>query len=1127
MTSVPVIPEAYSHVLAEFESLDPLLTALRLDSSRLKCTSIAVSRKWLALGSTGGGLNLIQKDGWKQRLFLSHREGVITQIACCSHDDDYVAVATSQGLVVVWELNQERRGKPERIHVSSEHKGRKVTALCWDTAVLRVFVGDQMGKVSAIKLNTLKQAKAAAAFVMFPVQTITTVDSCVVQLDYLDGRLLVSSLTRSFLCDTDREKFWKIGNKERDGEYGACFFPGRCAGLQQPLIYCARPGSRLWEVSFDGEVLSTHQFKKLLSSPPLPVITTRSEPQYDHAVASSQSLSFPRLLHLSEHCVLTWTENGIYIFIPQNVQVLLWSEVKGIQDVAVYKNELFCLHFNGKVSHLSLLSVERCVERLLRRGLWDLAARTCCLFQNSISTSRARKTLTADKLEHLKSELDPTTYSELISQLDELILKFEPLDSACSSRRSSISSHESFSILDSGIYRIISSRRDSQSDEDSCSLHSQTFSEDERLKEFASHQEEEQPEHSCGANRHEDSVFHSPETSEIDKNEAFLPFSIPLPFRSPSPLVSLQAVKESVSSFVRKTTEKIGTLHGSPELKEIFESKDVEQAHEEEVNAVPCPLEEDPEEKEIGQPPEEDRLQELTAVTAEAMTKLLDPLVLFEPKSLRMVLQEWLPQLEKTFAMEDFAGISSTSNLPVKSDLDVHLHNESEKRILDEESEKERTVSLGLEETGGKTACGSVRSLREPLGSSFRVRSPYTIANSLQKDLVELTMLCLELNVLTSAVESIGGPVDSAPQQLSPETLASQFLKKYFFLLDLKRAKDSIKLSYTNSPCVWDTFIEGLKEMASSNPAYAALEEGDLSAGLQLLDGAVPSDSPLLIAFATRLYDRFGESALRAFIKFYPSISPSDIAQLCHHHPAQFLAYLDSLVKSRPEDQWPSFLEFLLQPESLRLDWLLLAVSHDAPPSTSTVDDEGHPRPHSHLLSWGYSQLIFLLVKLPADFTTKEKMADICRSYGFWPGYLTLCLELERRREAFTNIVYLNDISLMEGDNGWVPETLEEWKLLLHLLQNKSARPAPQESLNGSLSDGPAPLNVESVALLLAKAMGPDRASSLLQECGLALELSEKFTRTCDILKIAERRQRALIQGMLEKCDRFLWSQQA
>lgn len=1129
MTFVPMIQEPYSHVLAEFETLDPLLSALRLDSSRLKCTSIAVSRKWLALGSSGGGLNIIQKEGWKHRLFLSHREGAISQVACCLHDDDYVAVATSQGLVVVWELNQERRGKPERIYVSSEHKGRKITALCWDTAILRVFVGDHMGKVSAIKLNTSKQVKAAAAFVMFPVQTITTVDSCVVQLDYLDGRLLISSLTRSFLCDTEREKFWKIGNKERDGEYGACFFPGRCSAGQQPLIYCARPGSRMWEVNFDGEVISTHQFKKLLSSPPLPVITLRSEPQYDHTVTSSQSLSFPKLLHISEHCVLTWTERGIYIFIPQNVQVLLWSEVKDIQDVAVCKNELFCLHLNGKISHLSLLSVERCVERLLRRGLWNLAACTCCLFQNSVIAGKGRKSLTVDKLEHLKSQLDITTSSDLISQLEELILKFEPLDSACSSRRSSISSHESFSILDSGIYRIISSRRGSQSDEDSCSLHSQTLSEDERLKEFTSQQEEDQPDQCFSSHGNEDNVSRVPVTYETDKNETFLPFGIPLSFRSPSPLVSLQAVKESVSSFVRKTTEKIGTLHTSPDLKMRPEPKGDEQSCEEDVSPVTCSKEDDTEGKQevTSQPSEEDKFQELKIATVEAVTKLQDPLVLFEPKSLRMVLQEWLSQLEKTFVMKDFSGISDTGNSSMTSNQDVLSLDESQKGILDEDNEREKKDSLGNEDTVDQTSCESVNSLREPLDDLFRVCPPCSIANSLQKDLAELTTLCLELNILNSEIKSTNGHVDHTSQQCSPEILACQFLKKYFFLLDLRRAKESIKLSYANSPCVWDTFIEGLKEMASSNPTYMVTEEGDLPTRLKLVDDSVPFDSPLLIAYAAQLYEKFGESALRSLIKFYPSILPLDVMQLCHHHPAQFLAYLDSLVKSRPEDQRPSFLESLLQPESLRLDWLLLAVSHDAPPSTSTLDDEGNPRPHSHLFSWGYSQLILHLIKLPADFTTKEKMTDICRSRGFWHGYLTLCLELERRREAFTNIVYLNDMSLMEGDSGWIPETMEEWKLLLHLVQNKSTKPAPQKSPNGNFSDGPSPINVENVALLLAKAMGPDRAWSLLQECGLTLELSEKFTRTCDILRIAEKRQRALIQSMLEKCDRFLWSQQA
>uniref|UniRef100_A0A8D0KS16 Uncharacterized protein n=1 Tax=Strix occidentalis caurina TaxID=311401 RepID=A0A8D0KS16_STROC len=80
MASVPIIPDSYNHVLAEFECLDPLLSALRLDSSRLKCTCIDVSKRWLALGSSGGGLNLIQKDGWKQRLFLTHKVRVKNSI---------------------------------------------------------------------------------------------------------------------------------------------------------------------------------------------------------------------------------------------------------------------------------------------------------------------------------------------------------------------------------------------------------------------------------------------------------------------------------------------------------------------------------------------------------------------------------------------------------------------------------------------------------------------------------------------------------------------------------------------------------------------------------------------------------------------------------------------------------------------------------------------------------------------------------------------------------------------------------------------------------------------------------------------------------------------------------------
>ncbi|RLW10226.1 hypothetical protein DV515_00002464 [Chloebia gouldiae] len=1134
MASVPVIPDFHNHVLAELECLDPLLSALRLDSSRLKCTCIDVSKRWLALGSSGGGLNLIQKDGWKQRLFLTHKEGAISRVACCLHDDDYVAVATSQGLVVVWELNQERRGKPERIYVSSEHKGRKVTALCWDTAALRVFVGDHVGKVSAIKINTSKQGKAAATFVMFPVQIITTVDSRVVQLDYLDGRLLISSLTRTYLCDTEREKFWKIGNKERDGEFGACFFPvGKNSGNQQPLIYCARPGSRMWEVNFDGEVQSTHQFKQLLSSPPLPVITLRQDPHYTGSSCSPQSLSFPKLLYLNEHCVVTWTERGIYIFLPQSLQVLLWSEVKDIQDIAVHKSELFCLHTNGKVVHLSLLLVDRCIERLMRRGFWTLAARVSCLFQNSIVSCRARKNLPLDKLEHLKSQLDASTQQDLTAQLEELIAKLEPLDSACSSRRSSISSHESFSVLDSGIYRVIS-RRGSQSDEDSCSLHSQTFSEDERLKEFPAHHEDEQLEL--------ENVSHASVVVEADRNETFLPFSIPLSFCSPSPLVSLQAVKESVSSFVRKTTEKIGTLHISPESRGKHEAKDDEQLPELTVNPVASLQEERESEPQNCQLPEEDRLRDLKAATAETIAKLQDPLVLLEPQCMRRVLQEWLVYVEEKFSKERSAlsvnkskAVSAEDqravleeNLQVAS-ADRDPADKEQSGILEDCIEKENTDETCV----SKTICENGTDVTGPLGCGFQVSPPCVIEPDVLKDLVELTTLCFELRVFSGGS---GQAEESSEGNLPPAasgTLACRFMRSYFFLLDLKRVKQCIITTCATSPNVWETYIAGLKEITSHSPVALAMESEDMLKILKLLHDLAPWDgSPLLLAHAQRLYEKFGETALRPLIKFHPSILPSDIKQLCRNDPAHFLAYLDSLVKSKPEDKRPFLLRSLLQPESLRLDWLCLAVSHDAPQRANTVDEEGNPRPRSHLFTWGYSQLILLLIKLPADFVMKEKMADICKSHGFWPGYLFLCLELDRRIEAFTNIVHLDDLSLLNGEDGSIPETIEEWKFVLHLARNHSTAFHQHSPQNGNaVSNGgpscPDCITVENVALLLAKAIGPNRALPLLQECGLTLELSERFTSVCEILRIAEKRQRALIQSMLERCDRFLWSQQA
>uniref|UniRef100_UPI0037E87C1E Hermansky-Pudlak syndrome 5 protein n=1 Tax=Semicossyphus pulcher TaxID=241346 RepID=UPI0037E87C1E len=1123
MPVVPVVPENYSHVLAEFDCLDPLLSALRLDSGRLKCTCLAVSRKWLALGTSAGGLHLIQREGWKQRLILTHKEGWITQVACCPHDEDFIAVATSQGLVVVWELQLERRGPPERVSVSWEHRGQAVTALCWDTNALRVFVGDAGGKVSFLRAGSSKLGKGSA-FVIFPVQTVTTVDSRVVQLGYQDGRLTVSSLSRCYLCDTEREKFWRVGNKERDGEYGACFFPqnrGLLVG-QPPLLYCARPGSRVWEANFNGDVQSTHQFKQLLACPPLPLITYRNEPQYNPLQKTPQSIAFPKLLYLGDQNLLTWTDSAIYVFTPQNGQVLLWTEAKDLVDIAVYRNELFCLHGSGRLSHLSLLSAERCVERLLRRESWPLAAVVCCMFQHTITTGRARKSIPIDRLEHLRSQLSSSTHQELIGQLEEVISKLEPLDSASSSRRSSISSHESFNVLDCGIYRVIS-RRGSQSDEETSSLINPSTSEEERLKEFSFVQEDDQADHDP----------QSSERLEAERSEQGLPFHLPLSFRPKPPRIALQAVKDSVSSFVKKTTEKINTLQMNSEL---WQRPDFREGGQAEMSATTAPYSEEIDNESYDEMPNtEADMQELRAATERAISQIQDPWVLLDPVCLGETLLEWLPVLERILGPVEF-GLAAVGDSIVdepgeerweRDYLNFSSEQQEEASCPSEaptESTKEEKEEESPELGEREDQCDSAEKEPEVLNGNIlpeplRVVAPEPLPSDLLANLTQLATLYTELSCFRKHENQQG-------------LRCTTFLRRYFFLLDDERVRRMCLLCYQEQPEVHSSFTEAMLDLTQSSKVVEVIQRGDLLRSLRSLRELQPWSAPPLLAHLHRLYEKHGEAAVRSFSQFYPTITPADVMTMAQQ--SHFLAYLDNLVQSRTEEHRLSFLQSLLEPESLRQDWLELALTHDAPQHCDTMTPDGQPRWRSHCFSWGYGRLLSLLIRLPADVASKQKMAETCRTHGYWMGYLYLCRELQRRTEAFSTICQLDDISLLEGPEGVEPQTLEEWKLLIQLCQQCStaADSEQQAGVNGSSwSNGSADcggkISPESLTLMLAQAAGPDRAMAVLEECGVPLVLSPHSKLVCELLRVAEKRQRAMIQTMLERCDRFLWSQHA
>ena len=83
----------------------------------------------------------------------------------------------------------------------------------------------------------------------------------VVQLGWRDGLLLVSTIHRVVVLNTNTQTSVNVGTKPRDGLYGGSFGTGPDGGA---ALYCARPGSRVWSANpADGSVAGTMNIKKL------------------------------------------------------------------------------------------------------------------------------------------------------------------------------------------------------------------------------------------------------------------------------------------------------------------------------------------------------------------------------------------------------------------------------------------------------------------------------------------------------------------------------------------------------------------------------------------------------------------------------------------------------------------------------------------------------------------------------------------------------------------------------------------------------------------------------------------------------------------------------------------------
>ncbi|KFP14317.1 Tectonin beta-propeller repeat-containing protein 2 [Egretta garzetta] len=314
-------------------------------------TALDTNGDYIAVGSSIGMLYLYCRhlNQMKKYNFEGKCES-ITFVKLLSCFDDLVAVGTASGRVAVFQLVSSLPGRNKqlrRFDVAGIHKS-SITALAWSPNGMKLFSGDDKGKIVYSALD-LDQGICNSSLVLEE-------PSSIVQLDYNQKVLLVSTLQRTLLFYTEEKSVKQVGTQPRKstGKFGACFIPGLCKQSDLTL-FAARPGLRLWKSDVHGTVQATFILKDVFAGG---INTFELYPRLEPPDRGSYSSPEKHLGLVScffrEGWVLTWNEYSIYLLDTVNQALIGGLEGYGdIVSVSCTSNEIFLLKGDRDIIRIS------------------------------------------------------------------------------------------------------------------------------------------------------------------------------------------------------------------------------------------------------------------------------------------------------------------------------------------------------------------------------------------------------------------------------------------------------------------------------------------------------------------------------------------------------------------------------------------------------------------------------------------------------------------------------------------------------------------------------------------------------------------------------------------------------
>ncbi|XP_026281489.1 tectonin beta-propeller repeat-containing protein 2 [Frankliniella occidentalis] len=346
-------------MLREWAPLSSLLGQIPPKAQRglftgdLNFTCIAAIPDYLAIGTNHGLVYWYNRlTNELQRLRCENTMCSITCVSVTSTVDFMIAAGTSTGVVSVFLVPKaapndipdlfktNSKKQIERYTVGDLHS-TPITAIEWSPNGMKLFSGDQKGIIVLTEIDFYMHLSKSVEILNEKYE--------VVQLSYNSNNqlLLVSTLFRTILCFKNASggtwKVSQVGNKERKtlGKMGATFF-NNSENPRFPVVFCSRPGLRIWTANKDGVVEKTLMFKDSVLGQQylIPLLN----PTKSRGRQSCGDLQLGPLLMFRDCLLVTYTSDALLILDPNSISVVgALYDVQKISALCVTKSEIFIL----------------------------------------------------------------------------------------------------------------------------------------------------------------------------------------------------------------------------------------------------------------------------------------------------------------------------------------------------------------------------------------------------------------------------------------------------------------------------------------------------------------------------------------------------------------------------------------------------------------------------------------------------------------------------------------------------------------------------------------------------------------------------------------------------------------